>query len=127
MAWESALKTPNPSGCGIVFRVQPTDEHYVIFVLSTGYIQFAIMTDKYHSQGLQYFGKSNYKGEVDFSMIVVGSKIDVFIGDKHIHTYTGFSGKMMDGVLGYTVLSGTNADYGTKCDITQADLWMIQP
>ena len=127
MAWESASKTPNESGCGITFRTQATKEHYVVFVLSTGYIEFAINTDSFHSNGRQYYGQSANQGEADFSLTAIGNKIDVFINNKHISTYTGFQGKMLDGILGYTVLSGTNASYGTKCTITKGNLWMITP
>ena len=127
MAWESASDTPNESGCGITFRIQPTKEHYVVFVLSTGYIQFAIKTDKFRDDGRQYYGEQANKGAVDFSMTVVGDKIDVFINNKHITTYTGFQGKMLDGRLAYTVLSGTNASYGTRCATTQGNLWLIGP
>jgi hypothetical protein len=127
MSWESASKTPNASGCGITFHIQPNDEHYVVFVLSNGYIQFAIWTDAFHNQGLQFYGQPDNTGDVDFSMVVTGSKIIVFINDKYIYAYTGLVGKMTGGKLGYTTLSGTNAGYGTRCVITQADLWKIQP
>ena len=127
MAWQSASKTPNPSGCGITFRIQPNKEHYIIFVLSTGYIRFGMRTDKWIDGGFKYYGQPAATGVADFAMTVVGSRVDVFINDKHINTYTGFQGKMLDGKLGYTVLSGTNTGYGTRCAITQGNLWTILP
>ena len=127
MDWNSASDTPNESGCGITFRIQPSDEHYVVFVLSTGYLEFAIRTDRFRDNGRQYYGAPAKNGSVEFSMTAVGNKIDIFINNKHIYTYTGLQGKMLDGELGYTVLSGTNADYGTKCIISHSNLWMITP
>jgi len=32
----------------------------------------------------------------------------------------------MDGKFGYTLLSGTNKDYGTKCEITNGRLWVFK-
>jgi len=126
MAWDSASKTPNESGCGITFHEQPDKEHYVIFVLSTGNIQFGMSTDRYHNIGYYPYGQPATKGEVDFSMIAVGNKFDFFVNNRHINTYTGFQNKMLDGELGFTVLSGTNAGFGTKCEITRDYLWKIQ-
>jgi hypothetical protein len=126
LKWVSDTKTPNPSGCGILFHVQPTDEHYVVFVYSIGYIEAGIMTDKLRSLGYSYFGPSKNEGEADFMLSVVGTKFDVFINGKHIKGYTGLQGKMDSGELAFTTLSGTNAGFGTECDITQADLWMLK-
>ena len=126
LSWVSDTKTPNPSGCGILFHVQPTNEHYVVFVYSIGYIEAGIMTDKLRSLGYSYFGPSRNEGEADFMLTVVGTKFDTFINGKHIKSYTGLQGKMDSGDLAYTVLSGTNAGFGTECNITEADLWMLK-
>jgi len=126
MAWSSDFETPNPSGCGIVFRIQNTNEHYVVFLLSLGYVDFAITTDQVNEQPWVYWGPSQNQGEADFTLTAIGSKIDVFVNGKHIKTFTGYQGKWEEGGLGFTTLSGTNAGYGTRCDITNADLWMVK-
>ena len=126
MAWSSDIETPNPSGCGVVFHIQPSNDHYVIFLQNTGYVQFGIIVNRnWQGNDWSRWGKAQNKGEADFAMTSVGSKIDVFVNGKHIKRFTGFQSKMTDGVLGFTVLSGTNAGYGTECDITNADLWML--
>jgi hypothetical protein len=126
LSWISDTKTPNPSGCGILFHVQPTYEHYVVFIYSIGYMSFKIRTDTLRTLGYDYFGPSQNEGEADFMMTSIGPKYDFFINGKHIKSYTGFEGKMTSGDLAFTVLSGTNAGFGTECKITQADLWMVK-
>jgi hypothetical protein len=126
MAWSSDTETPNPSGCGIVFRIQNTDEHYVVFLLSLGYVEYGITTDAFRRQPLAYWGASQNAGEADFAMTSIGGKTDVFVNGKHIKTFTGYEGKWEEGGLGYTTLSGTNAGYGTQCDITDGDLWLVK-
>ncbi len=126
MAWSSDHETPNPSGCGVVFRVQNTNEHYVIFLLSLGYLEFGITTDEFDSQPWVRWGKSQNEGEADFALIAVGPKFDVFVNGDYIQTFYGYQGKWERGALAYTTLSGTNAGYGTQCDITNADLWMLK-
>jgi hypothetical protein len=127
MAWQSASKTPNPSGCGIVFHLQPNREQDVIFVKSDGTVEFGIYTDYFHSQGKHYYGNPANQGDVDFLMLVLGTNVVVFVNGNYIYTYSTLQGKMQDGRIAFTTLSGTNADYGTRCTITQADLWMINP
>ncbi len=126
MAWSSDFETPNPSGCGVVFHIQPSQEHYVVFLLSLGYIDFAITTDVVNEQPWVYWGPSQNAGEADFTLTSIGPKFDVFVNGKHIKSFTGYQGKWTEGGLGFTTLSGTNAGYGTQCDVTEADLWTVQ-
>jgi hypothetical protein len=32
----------------------------------------------------------------------------------------------MEGPMGFTLFSGTNKDYGTKCEITNSTLWTFK-
>ena len=126
MAWDSASKTPNPSGCGVVFHIQDNNQHYVIFILTTGYLEFGISTDQFRNSGAAYYGGPASKGEADFAMSAVNDKFDVFINGVYIKTFHGLQGKMTDGALGFTVLSGTNAGFGTHCEVSDAKLWTIE-
>jgi len=38
-----------------------------------------------------------------------------------------FTEKLLNpGYLLYSIISGTNADYGTRCEITNAGLWVVK-
>ncbi len=126
MAWSSDYQTPNSSGCGVVFHLQPDNTHYAVFVLSHGYVSFGINTGQFSGQPLEYWGKTQNKGEADFAMTSIGPQFNVFVNGKHIQSYTGFQGKMTSGDLGFSVLSGTNVGYGTECNITHAELWTFK-
>lgn len=63
--------------------------------------------------------------EAHLTLIVDGSNANVLVDDAFIGSYALYSGKLQDpGTVGYFVKSGTNKDYGTRCQITNASLWV---
>jgi hypothetical protein len=130
MAWSTDTTTPNPSGCGIVFRMQDDQEGlYVVTVTTAGYVKYGILRDNYirASGGLGYFGQPAVSGEADFAMVAVRDRFDIFINGERIRTYYGKTNDWLEGDLAYTILSGTNAGYGTRCEMTNIALWEIEP
>ncbi|MBN2386907.1 MAG: hypothetical protein JXB85_07795 [Anaerolineales bacterium] len=127
-SWETDTSTPNPSGCGIVFRLQNDGAHYVIFVTTDGYLHFGV-NDAYFqfSGGQGYYAPAATGGEADFAMTVSGSTFNMFIDGEHVKTYYGRTNDWLEGDLAYTILSGTNAGFGTRCEITNSELWVLEP
>ena len=64
--------------------------------------------------------------EADFSLVVSGNIAYVYVNKEFIGEYTFSEDFQMDGKLAYSLLSGTNKDYGTKCDMTNVQLWQLK-
>ena len=65
-------------------------------------------------------------GTADVALVVNQKKAYVILNDKLIGSYTLDTDWLTGpGDLEYTVLSGTNKDYGTRCKMTNIDLWVV--
>lgn len=125
-SWSSASKTPNPSGCGIVFGIQNDGSDYSVF-LDQSSIMFL------HTENNRGFrvGKSRGTGKVDlvgnteadFTLIVNGYYSYVIVNGEVIGEYAFPQNESMEGDLGVSILSGTNKDFGTRCSITNIRIW----
>ncbi|MBI5822765.1 MAG: hypothetical protein HZB18_01965 [Chloroflexi bacterium] len=128
--WSSASKTPNPSGCGVVFAIRGTTKD--------DYKDYSIFLDRAQILYLRTeFGHGFRVGktrgtttvkledplEADFTLIVYDHYSYVILNDEVIAEYTLPQSDLIEGALGVSILSGTNKDYGTRCEITNAQLW----
>jgi len=127
--WNSALKTSDTAGCGFIFDLQPNDDHYAVF-LDRAKVLFLI-TD--HTLGFSKpmtptrgnaRVKFEYPAEADFILIVKGAYAYVLVNNEVVGEYTLAQSRSLKGGLGLTVLSGTNKDYGTRCEMTNLHLWL---
>lgn len=128
--WQSAIRHPDPAGCGWAFRKNGED-YYLFFVdkeylwlLSWDYsaqnaIRFGV------TKGSAYIGMGN-PADADVAFIVNGLRAVVLI-DGNFHASYSLDTDFLTGKgdLAYAVVSGTNADYGTRCRITNAVLWLM--
>jgi hypothetical protein len=127
MTWKSASKTPDLSGCGILFRVNEAKEHYGYLMTSDGQVHFILNEDgDFHFGGKFYFGPSSVSEEIDFAITVQGEVFNVFVNGKRLGASYGHKDTMLDGDLAYTTISGTNKDYGTSCNITNVEIWVLK-
>ena len=127
--WDSAFKNSDISGCGFIFGLQPNKDHYAVF-LDRAKI-FFLITD--HALGYSKpvsptrgtgSVKFDYPAEADFTLIVKDAYAYVLVNDKVVGEYTLAQSRSMQGGLGLTVLSGTNKDYGTHCEMSNLHLWI---
>src|SRR6266498_319226 len=127
--WNSAFQNSDTSGCGFIFGIQPNDDHYAVF-LDRLKVYFLI-TD--HTRGYSKpvtptrgIGrvKFNYPAEADFTLIVKGAYAYVLVNSEVVGEYTLAKSRSLSGDLGLSVLSGTNKDYGTHCEMTDLHLWL---
>jgi len=132
--WSNAIRNPEPSGCGFCFRIQDNGDHYLVF-LDTEMVVVGGL-DRSSSRYLKPFGVTSGTGTVDFgnpatanfTLVVNGDHAYVLVDDKLIGKYTLYTEKLLDeGYLAYTITSGTNKDYGTRCKMTNAVLWTVSP
>jgi hypothetical protein len=127
VAWESASKLANPSGCGFVFRLGDDKSHYMVFVSLDGYVRSGLTRDRnWKDMGSGYYGVGAQNGSATMTLIMEDNQYAVLINEKLIKKYTGLAGKMSSGMIAYTVVSGINTDFGTRCKFTNTDLWYIK-
>lgn len=132
--WSSAVNTTNLSGCGFVYRIQSDGDHYLIVLDSFSGIKLASSTDRgTYSMGSPAngdtkalnFGTSPY--HANFTLVVYDLKSYVYINDHYYGEYKLLDYRITDsGELAPAVLSATDVGYGTRCTITNTELWIIQ-
>lgn len=125
--WSTATDVTTVSGCGFVFGVQP--DYYYGVVLDRARIQF-IQSDRNYWYEL---GKTRGTGrvsfgnpaEADLTLIVNKGYAFVLVDDELIGEYTLSKDHPAQGGFGYSILSGTNKDFGTRCEISDWHYWKI--
>jgi hypothetical protein len=124
-AWESASKTANwfSAGCGFVFRATDANNHYMIFLALDGNVYMrGYVNAKYREFGKAYAGGINHlKGEADVVLVAQGDHFVYYVNGKKILDRK--NSELVEGDLGLTLNSGTNKDYGTRCEMTNIELW----
>lgn len=125
MKWSTANATPEISGCGIAFGLQENGDYYVVFI-DHQRILFLMKRGEFPYT----VGKTRGKGtlnldnpaEADMSLIVNGQTAYVVVnGD--MTQYTLSADQTSSGEIALSILSGTNKDYGTRCEMTNMVLW----
>lgn len=126
--WSSASEKANyfNSGCGIIFNYQDEDNYHVIFLTMDGYAE---IVRQYH--GNSKILKRNYYGplavpedEAEFELLVLDSEVFFYVdGQKAIQAYDS---TIRQGDIGFTVSSGTNKGYGTRCRMSDAGFWELE-
>jgi hypothetical protein len=127
--WSSAYQSADTSGCGFIFAIQENEDHYAVF-LDRAKVLF-LMTDRAlgfskpvgttRGTGIVKFGNP---AEADFTLIVKGAYAYVLVDGEVLGEYSLAQSRSMRGNIGLTVLSGTNRDYGTRCEMTNLRLWI---
>jgi len=126
--WVSASRTADwwNSGCGFVFREQSEDNHYLAYLGLDGRVYFsAFRKGVFVDLGGATYGKVDVpEGEAQIMLVVAGDKFVFFVNDKRVYSKTDRSFK--SGALALTLLSGTNKDFGTRCHMTDIELWELK-
>ena len=126
-SWESASKTPNlwDTGCGFVFRAVDENNHYMIFLAMDGNVYMRGYVDsKYRTFGKGYYGKVNHiKGEADVVLVAQGNRFVYYVNGTKV--FDRSNAELAQGDLALTLMSGTNKDFGTRCQITDIELWAL--
>lgn len=127
--WSSAYRSADLSGCGFAFAIQEDNEHYAVF-LDRSKVYF-VETGEYYrpfnparGTGRVDFGNPfDQPAEADFTLIVKGTTAYVLVDQELVGEYTLAQSKNLRGGLGLTLLSGTNKDFGTRCEMTNIRVW----
>jgi hypothetical protein len=131
VAWDSASSKANwwNSGCGFVFRVNDEGDHYISFFAMDGNVRlFRSLGGKLASIGTSYYGKVDVpKGNAKIMLVVDGGSINFFVNDKRVQNRQDYYEDLSSGRLAYTLVSGTNTGFGTRCQMTNVELWELEP
>ena len=131
--WSSAYRNAETSGCGIVFAVQDNGDHYGVFLdrskilflnadSATSYSRSVGLT---RGTGRVSFGNpADTPVEADFTIIVNGAYTYILVDGEVVGEYTLAQSKILKGDVGLSLLSGTNKDYGTRCEMTNIHMFV---
>jgi hypothetical protein len=64
-------------------------------------------------------------GGAQIMLAVQGDAFHFFVNDQHVLSRE--DGALTSGNLNYTLLSGSNRDFGTRCEMTGVGLWWLEP
>jgi hypothetical protein len=133
--WENAgpVGPPHYSGCGFSFRIDPSNFDGYTAMLTNDRVLLTYCDSSVNSCG--EIGKTRGKGtlalgnpaEASMELIVNNTQAYVLVDGDFIGEYTLFRDKLVDpGYLIYSIISGTNRDYGLRCEISDASLWVVK-
>jgi hypothetical protein len=127
------VRYPEYSGCGFSFRISPKNyDGYTVHVTNES-VLVTFCNESINRCGR--IGKTSGRGtldlpnpaEVELEVVVRGTQAYVKVDGEFIGEYTLFTDKMLDpGYILYSIVSGTNADYGTRCEVTNAGVWVAK-
>jgi len=127
-SWDSASDTANwfSSGCGFVFREKDEDNHYFAFLgLDGSAYMWRFVHGVFARLGSSYYGGLEVPaGEADIVLSVDGADFTFFVNGVAVHSR--HDGALASGNLALTLSSGTNKGYGTRCRMTELELWVLE-
>ena len=128
--WTSAYRNADISGCGFAFAIQENQDHYAVFLDRSNvlFLDSGAYTQKLsptRGTGRVDFGNPfDEPAEADLTLIVNGTTAYVLVDEELAGQYTLSQSKTLRGNLGLTLLSGTNKDFGTRCEMTDLHYWL---
>lgn len=113
------------SGCGFVFREDGVANHYLAFLALDGYVNFTRTVNNNGTfLGRSYYGRvGRPSGSANIMLVVEGSTFTFFVNGEKVHRRSDQG--LASGNLALTLLSGINTDFGTRCQMTNVDLWVL--
>lgn len=125
--WDSASDRANwwTSGCGFVFREDGVSNHYLAYLGLDGYVYFNRNVGGVPAQlGRSYYGRVDTpSGQAQIMLAVEGTSINFFVNGERVHSRTDQG--LATGELALTLLSGINTGFGTRCRMTNIELWEL--
>jgi hypothetical protein len=132
--WSSAYRNADVAGCGFVFAIQENGDHYAVF-LDRSAIRFLSADQSPYVRKLgvtrgtdrvNFSNPADEPVETDFTLIVNNEYAYVLVEGEVVGEYTLSQSKALRGNLGLTLLSGTNKDFGTRCEMTNVHAWLAK-
>ncbi|MCI0553079.1 MAG: hypothetical protein L0287_19200 [Anaerolineae bacterium] len=73
---------------------------------------------------MNFNNPADQPAEADFTVIVKGTYVYVLVNGEVVGEYTLSKSRILEGDLGLSLLSGTNKDFGTRCEMTNVHAWI---
>ena len=131
VAWETAAEGANTknSGCGFYFGYHgdPAKYHILLFSLDGNVKLFRLWSKSYvEAIGSGFYRSIDYMGgNVELMLILQDKKIQGFVNGRLI--FERPNQKAAEGHVGFTVSSGINTGFGTRCTFTNVEVWELYP
>ncbi len=130
--WSSAYRNADVSGCGFVFAIQENGDHYAVFLdrstirfLSADQSTYTRRVGLTRGTGRVHFNNpADQPVEAEFTIIVKDAYVYVLVDGEVVGEYTLSQSRILRGKLGLSLLSGTNKDFGTRCEMTNIHTWI---
>ncbi|MBI9046291.1 MAG: hypothetical protein JEZ06_17490 [Anaerolineaceae bacterium] len=114
------------SGCGFVFHDSPEVNHYRIYPALDGSLFFTALLngEKLVYNQVNYGNPTIPSGEMTLTLIVEGAQIKALINNE---LFLDEENDLHEaGGLSYSISSGTNLDFGMRCNMTNIELWVLE-
>ncbi len=118
VSWASAHERPNTetAGCGIVFRENGTDNMLEVSLRMDGFIYMSgYRNGNYLSYTKAGYGSPQIKATHQFVVVANAGTITVFVDGVQKARWTDVAVND-NGYMGFATMSGTNKDFGTRCE-----------
>jgi len=126
--WVSASMNANwpLSGCGLIYGFQNMDDLDFTFLGLDGYIRtLRWAEDGAHWFAFKKWGKPNLpEGQAKFLIAVYDHRFSLYVDD--VFTNSVYDGIYKPGEIAYSLVSGTNKDFGTRCEFSNTNLWIFK-
>ena len=118
VSWTSASQTPNnyAAGCGIIFNAgSGSANHLLASIRMDGLVYFTgYRNNNWLSYGTYRYGRASTKGTADLVLVVDNDRAWVYLDGQRIVSKANL--QIMGDSVGLCTLSGTNRDFGTRCE-----------
>ena len=126
--WENVDEFSNrTAGCGYAFRVNTdTGNHYLTWLSGYGQLNY-IRNVNYMSEFMKNVptGPLGFPyGGAEFTLVVEDATFHAFVNGEHLDTRHDSS--LGSGELAFTIMSGDSRSFGTRCRISNIDLWILE-
>jgi hypothetical protein len=128
IAWESASDRANwpEAGCGIVFSEDGESDHHLAYLSLDGFGRLAqISKGKWKTLASHRYGNLSVpSGNAKIMLVVYDQRINFYVNGQRV--VNAYDGSLNAGNVGLTLLSGTNKDFGTRCQMSNIDLFILK-
>lgn len=110
------------SGCGFVFRYTDENNHYAVFHALDGSAQmWSFQNNEYTEESEGSFEKPAVpKGSAVLLLVANGDAFNFYVNGEQV--IQKVDSKFADGTMAYSLMTGTDKDFGQRCNFTNTQL-----
>jgi hypothetical protein len=136
LKWFAASKNANTfnSGCGFAFHASDRRNHYMAFIATDGYVYlWRVIRGRPAVLGMGWYnfytaGEKDEAGiwvsDATFVLAVEGKKFTFFVNGEEI--MTRYDPVLEEGNLAVALASGINSGFGTQCEFTNTEIFVLE-